>query len=85
MVTSTVNGILFNARSLLNKLVELQGILSGASTGFLYDILAITETWLGNEIPDSLVCSSCADYLIFRKDRRCRVGGWCMFLYTQKI
>ncbi len=81
-MSPSVQGILINARSLLNKLVEFQSLLLGTYTGEHYDIIAITETWLGSEVPDSMVCSNAADFLIFRKDRCGRMGVEYVF-YTQ--
>ncbi len=76
---------MINARSLLNKLVELQSLLLGSYTGEHYDIIAITETWLGSEVPDSMVCSNAADFLIFRKDRRGRMGGGVSFFIRKHL
>ena len=43
--------ILFNARSISNKLPELHALLSSMK----YDIVFITESWLNPNIPDSVV------------------------------
>ncbi len=67
-----------------NKLVELNSLLSGTYSDDSYDIVAVTETWLGNEVPDTMVCSV-ADYLIFRKDRRGRVGGGVCFFIRKNL
>src|SRR5277367_485801 len=66
---NTLDIILINARSIINKSDELISLLE------LYDpfLLFITETWLKNDIPlDSIFTS---DYQIFRKDRDSRGGG----------
>jgi len=61
---------LFNARSLKNKLSEFSFLLQAKK----FDILLITETWLSNLVPDSLICPS-SDYNVFRTDRNKNGGG----------
>uniref|UniRef100_A0A914MN57 Reverse transcriptase domain-containing protein n=1 Tax=Meloidogyne incognita TaxID=6306 RepID=A0A914MN57_MELIC len=61
---------LFNARSLKNKLSEFSFLLQTKK----FDILLITETWLSNLVPNSLICPS-SDYNVFRTDRNKNGGG----------
>lgn len=46
-----LNCTVFNARSLCNKLTELQHLLYSGS----FDVVLITETWLSDRIPDALL------------------------------
>ncbi len=69
-----VDGTCFNPRSLGNKLVELNALLSGDYVNKTFDIIAITETWLGSEVSDALLCAN-ASYIVTRKDRWGRLGG----------
>ena len=55
--------IYFNARSLVNKVSELEVLLSTESP----EIVGVTETWLHNEIHDSEF--SFDGYSLFRQDR----------------
>lgn len=43
-----------------------------------FSILAITETWLGNSYPDSLL--HIEGYQLFRKDREDRGGGVALYV-----
>lgn len=56
--------VLFNARSLRNKLSELQAIMSVKRISLAF----VTESWLDCSITDSLIDPS-ADYSIYRHDR----------------
>jgi len=61
---------LINARSIVNKVPEVQQFLYYDN----YDMLFITETWLRAEISSGLLDPhSC--YYILRKDRCTSVGG----------
>ena len=61
----------FIARSIKNKLHEL-GILSSAN----FDFIAITETWLNDDFPNSAISAHLPNYSIYRSDRvDCRAGG----------
>jgi len=67
---------LFNARSVANKLSELQHLLYCDN----YDIMFITETWLHDDIPNGLLDPKLS-YNIIRKDRTMRKGGGvCAFV-----
>ena len=59
----------FNARSIVNKRIELQAV---ANTREL-ELIAITETWLNCNILDNEILSS--EYNIHRRDRLRRGGG----------
>ncbi len=66
---------LFNAQSVCNKLAELQVLLLSGET----DIVCITETWLTDSYPDSLL--SCSGvFQIVRSDRAGRGGGVLLLL-----
>ncbi len=54
----------FNSRSLCNKLADLDYLLSDRT----FDIIGISETWLGLSTPDSLLNNS-GLFKVFRKDR----------------
>lgn len=58
-----------NARSILNKLDSLESVLLTVDP----DFLAVTETWLSNEIGDAEIAPP--NYCIVRKDRATRGGG----------
>lgn len=69
----------FNARSLVNKIDYFKALLNS----FLFDIICVTETWLYDQIPSSLVCENSL-YSIFRSDRtnsvKTRGGGVAIIL-----
>lgn len=58
-----------NVRSLLNKFVDFKDMLISKD----YHILAITETWLHNDVPNEAVAIN--GYKLIRKDRDGRGGG----------
>ena len=68
--------IYMNARSIVNKIKELKVMIEEENV----DIIAITETWLNDNVTDDEV--SINGYTLFRKDRRyevkCRGGGVAM-------
>ena len=63
-VRSKLNCVYMNARSVVNKLRELELFLLTECP----NILGITETWLHSEIEDAEICFS--GYKLFRKDRK---------------
>ena len=67
--------VLCNARSISNKLDCLQLLLQT----FCVDIMLITESWLDNTIPNSLLTSD-TDFKCFRKDRDRNGGGVCILV-----
>ena len=52
-----------NARSIVGKILDLQVIVSNFSP----DVICISETWLHDNISNSVFCLN--NYPIFRKDR----------------
>ena len=66
--------MLTNVRSCLNKLHELSMFLHLEKP----DLFCLVETWLHNDIPDAMICSS--GYNIIRKDRSSRGGGVMILL-----
>ena len=67
---------LTNARSLKNKVNELQQVLYSDKPKLFF----ICETWLTNDIPDNFLDPE-QNYTIFRSDRLNRVGGGsCAFI-----
>jgi hypothetical protein len=68
-----LNCILFNARSLKNKLPDLHFFLYNETIN--YDVLCITETWLTNSVTDAMLDPK-GLYTIYRYDRpEGRTGG----------
>ena len=59
----------FNARSIVNRHLDLQAYVTLVNP----DFIAITETWLDNNIDDNELLPNC--YNIYRKDRESRGGG----------
>ena len=72
------NWFFFNARSICNKLVELQLFVTTHKPVFL----GLCETHAYPEMPDSLFCLS--GYKIFRRDRNRFGGGGVVKLVTNK-
>lgn len=59
---------------MVNKLDELKASIQNTNA----HVILITETWLTDQIPDSLVAMP--DYYLFRKDRGTNGGGVCIFI-----
>jgi hypothetical protein len=72
---TVINCFTFNARSIVNKLPDFQAFISAYET----DCVAITETWLNSEIPDSLFINT-SQYRVYRKDIGSRGGGVCLLV-----
>lgn len=70
---------LMNTRSLLPKVDELAAYLSVNTV----NLVAVTETWLNEDIDDNLV--SISGYNIFRKDRSYRRGGGVSVYLSENI
>ena len=65
---------LINTRSLFSKVGELQALLFSNPA----DIIAITESWLYEDISDDLIALS--GYKMYRNDRyHARGGGVCIY------
>ena len=62
--------VLINARSLEPKLQEFRFLLSSGQ----FDLVLVTETWLSDSTPDSLINNG-LPYNIVRRDRGSRGGG----------
>ena len=75
---------MFNARSVKNKLPELHYFLNELKP----DILCITETWLNDNIPDSLITGD-SNYAVFRRDRpggtAVQGGGVCILTNNDSV
>jgi hypothetical protein len=71
--------LLTNANRILNKLDELSLLLSNEPI----DLVAVTETWLSDEIPDSVV--SINGYLAIRRDRSTGIGGGVMCYVSNRL
>jgi len=68
-----LNCILFNARSLKNKLPDLHFVLYNETIN--YDVLCITETWLTTSVTDAMIDPK-GLYTVYRYDRPDgRMGG----------
>ena len=63
-----------NTRSLVPKMIELQGVVDVNLPGFV----SITKTWLSPVVPGSAVHLS--NYILFRRDRPTHAGGVCIFV-----
>ena len=74
--------ILFNARSLNNKLCNLHYLLRKDKP----HVVCITETWLQPETPDSLIVDDC-NYSVFRTDRSTGHpgGGVCILTCNDSL
>ena len=70
---------LTNAHRILNKLDELSLLLSSEPI----DIVAVTEIWLSDEIPDSVV--SMNGYVLIRSDRSTGIGGGMMCYISNRF
>ena len=58
-----------NTRSIVNKLTQFNSLIYYKD----YDIIAITETWLSDNLLDQEIIPT--SYTIYRKDRSPRGGG----------
>lgn len=73
-----LSSLSLNARSIMNKVPDLEALLKCHNT----DAVAITETFLSDEIQDSEIVNS--DFKIFQRDRN-RHGGGVMFIIKSCI
>ena len=71
---------MFNARSVCNKLAELNHLILSET----FDIVFIVESWLSPSIPDSLLVNG-APYNVFRKDRLSSHGGGLCILAKRNL
>ena len=72
--------LLFNARSLNNKLSEFQLLLNTSA----YKLVFVTETWFQDDVTDSMI-SNGDRYHIIRCDRSGRRGGGVCALVCKDI
>jgi len=72
---SFLNCCLLNARSVCNKLVELNHLLASCNI----DILLITESWLSSAFSSSLLVDT-SFYSVLRNDRSSLGGGVCAII-----
>lgn len=63
-----------NIRSIIPSFSELSDIICSEE----FDICAVTETWLSEDFPDSVV--GIAGYQLHRKDRKTRGGGVSLYV-----
>ncbi len=70
--------VLFNARSLVNKLFDLQHMCANT---IIPDVVAVTETWLSSSHNDALLQPYIDSYTIYRCDRDSRGGGAAIFVH----
>ncbi len=77
-VCKTLKCILFNSRSICNKIGQLHYLLNQST----YDIIFVTETWLNNFVADSLLLLN-YDYSIIRCDRKNRTGGGVAIVFKK--
>ena len=80
--TRVFNCVAFNSRSVVKKLLDLyfEVIVEGNSP----DLIAICETWLSGDIPDSFF-SLCKGYSVFRQDRLIGKGGGVALLVKTSV
>ena len=69
----------FNARSIVNKMKNLQDLLESCH----YDVILITETWLKPKVLDSMLCI--ANYNIIRRDRVSKKGGGVLAIFRSTL
>ena len=68
------NIIYSNFRSIASKMDELQAVVENNNA----NIVTITETWLNDTHPDSVIHLS--DFICFRRDRPLFAGGVCIYI-----
>lgn len=71
MESLVARGLLINARSIVNKILER----STVALHFSLNFLGITETWLNDCIVDSELQTLCSGYSLFRKDQLNKKGS----------
>ena len=72
---SILNGLLINARSIRNKVPQLQTLLNV----YNIDFVAVTETWLDSSVNTSEIFDS--SYQVHRKDRPYKKGGGVLIAF----
>ena len=79
--SSTLNVCYFNARSICNKLNELNNLLNGVYLQSSYDVLYVNETWLNSDINNVDICGA-TPYNIVCTDKVSVGGGVAIFVNT---
>ncbi len=69
--------------SLCNKLSKFYDLLDGQLTN-RYDVICVTETWLTDSFPDSIIVNNCS-YSVFRCDRLWHSGDGCAILIRSDL
>ena len=69
----------FNARSVINKIDAFRSFVHV----FRPSIVAVTESWANDNIPDHFLCPS--HYQIFRQDRTLTVGGGVFLIVHESL
>ena len=77
---SNIQVIYFNARSIVNKRYLLDVMLKSEN----FSLVLITETWLKESLPDSLIVDT-KHYCIIRNDRTERIGGGVAAIYPRYL
>ena len=72
--------VLFNARSLRNKLSELHLMLYHDNPSLVF----VTESWLDSSITDGMIDPQ-GLYCVYRHDRSFRVGGGVLALVSRRF
>ena len=78
-VVNELKCVYFNARSIVNKIDELQLLLEAEHP----DVIGISETWLKETILDNEL--NVNDYNIYRHDRVNKIGGGVLLLVQKSI
>ena len=74
-----LNGLLINARSIRNKVPQLQALLQLHNI----NLVAITETWLDASVKTAEIFPS--SYQVFRKERKDKRGGGVLFAFKNSL
>ena len=77
--SSSLNVCYFNARSVCNKLNELNDMLNGVYLQSSYDVICVNETWLNSDVNYAEICGA-SPYNVVRKDRGSVGGGVAIFV-----
>ena len=82
LIFDASNVVTFNARSLKNKLTELQYLLYNVFD--TVDVICITETWLSSSITNSMI-DPLSQFNIYRRDRITKTtgGGVCILIHKK--
>lgn len=70
-----------NIRSVRSKSIPLSSLVDSSTPS----IIALTETWLNEDVPDSSIFLTWANYRFFRCDRKHRKGGGVLLAVTNDV